>query len=500
MGRSVTTASPALLPETVRVRSEKLNREFRVFSEAGQLYQVESERRDGAVLFEAVHKLEYAIGSGENGISFAIRRGNYLFQAPLSYYANTRQWDMSPGFEDAGEGFGRPIHEACIVCHAGRPQAVANREGLYRDPPFAEAAIGCENCHGPGELHIAEKLRGVRAIPDTSIVNPARLPKRLAENICLQCHEAGDTRVLLPGKRQGDYRPGTPLIRTLAIFGLDSGSDRGDLLGHHGSMTSSRCFRASGGALSCLTCHNPHEQPSASAAPEYFRAKCLGCHKDQDCRLGLEVRRRQKTPDNCIGCHMPKRPVERISHSVLTNHRIPVRPDVAPAPSAGPSGLGVVNAYPGEPPLPVITLMAAYGELMARDPSLEARYFDLLQAATRSDPNDPLVLAALGRKALAVDAADAIRLLLKAEEKGAPGATTYLDLADAFARQGRYDEAVSVLERGLAAFPYSKAVRKYLALSYIRQKAYVKAKLTLEEFVRDFPEDSFMRGLLRQAQ
>jgi hypothetical protein len=287
------------------VRSEKWNREYRVFSDAGQLYQAESERRDGAVVFEVVHKLEYAIGSGENGISFAVRRGNHLFQAPLSFYAKTSQWDLSPGFEDAGEGFGRPIYEACIVCHAGRPQTIANREGLYRDPPFAEAAIGCENCHGPGELHVAERGRGVRALPDSSIVNPARLPARLAEDICMQCHQAGETRVLLPGKRSADFRPGTPLVRTLAIFGFAPASQPSDLLDHHASMKSSRCYRASSGALSCLTCHDPHEQPSKAEAPAYFRARCLSCHSDRDCRFDLASRRQQRPADNCTGCHMP---------------------------------------------------------------------------------------------------------------------------------------------------------------------------------------------------
>jgi hypothetical protein len=316
----------------------------------------------------------------------------------------------------------------------------------------------------------------------------------------MQCHQAGDTRVLLPGKQFADFRPGTPLVRTLAIFHLPAGEERGDLLDHHASMKSSRCYRASSGALSCLTCHDPHEQPSAAEALAYFRARCLSCHNDRDCRFDLASRRQQRPADNCIGCHMPKRSVERIAHAALTNHRIPARPGAGPAPPSEPPGLHLANSYPGEPALPPATVMAAYGELMARDPSLEPKYLEFLRAAARSVPDDPLVLAALGRRAMTEDPAKAVRLLMKAEEKGLPAAGSYIDLSEALDRQGRPAEAVSALERGLAAFPYSKTIRKHLALAYINRKAYAKAKTTLEDYVRDFPEDEFMRGLLGRAR
>lgn len=499
MGRSVVKVAALALPQEARVQSNKWKREYRVFAEGGELHQAESEQRAGATVFEAARKLEYAIGSGENGISFAVRRGNHLFQAPLSFYAKTRQWDLSPGFEETGEGFGRPIYEACIVCHSGRPQAIANREGLYRDPPFSELAIGCENCHGPGELHVSERARGLRAAPDTSIVNPARLPARLAEDICMQCHQAGDTRVLLPDRRYTDFRPGTPLIRTLAIFRLVPDPERGDLLDHHEAMKSSRCYRASSGALSCLTCHDPHEQPSAAAAPAYFRSRCLRCHDDRDCRLDPVSRWRQQPPDNCAGCHMAKRSVQGIAHAALTNHAIPGRPGAALESRPESPGLSLLNAYPGERDLPAVTLMAAYGELMARQPALASKYLEFLDAAARSAADDPLVLAALGRRAIEEDPEKAVRLLLRAEQKGAPGPATYTDLDEAFTRQGRAAEALSALERGLAEFPYSKVIRKRLALAYINRKLYDRAKKALQDYVREFPEDPFMRGLLAQA-
>ena len=175
MGRSMSLPGNQLPAGTEPIGIESLQREFRVFRKDGEIYQSESQPG----VFENAQKLAYAIGSGENGISFAVRRGPYLFQAPLSYYSRTASWNLSPGFERADEGFSRPIYDACIVCHSGRPQAVPGRDGLFDEPPFAELAIGCENCHGPGAAHIAAKSKG------RTIVNPARLSARLAEDICM---------------------------------------------------------------------------------------------------------------------------------------------------------------------------------------------------------------------------------------------------------------------------------------------------------------------------
>src|SRR6202022_3318339 len=101
----------------------------------------------------------------------------------LSLYSRTGDWDLSPGYEHADYGFNRPIPAACLVCHRGQPQPVADRNGAYRDPPFRELAIGCENCHGPGALHVGEMKQsspGARE-GNHSIVNPAKLPSWLLE-------------------------------------------------------------------------------------------------------------------------------------------------------------------------------------------------------------------------------------------------------------------------------------------------------------------------------
>ncbi|MDQ2901480.1 MAG: hypothetical protein M3Y07_17035, partial [Acidobacteriota bacterium] len=59
-------------------------------------------------------------------------------------------------------------------------------------------------------------------------------------------------------------------------------------------LSESLCFQKSVGALSCLTCHDPHESAQKKPAA-YYNAKCISCHAE-----GITER-----SSNCIDCHMP---------------------------------------------------------------------------------------------------------------------------------------------------------------------------------------------------
>ena len=126
-----------------------------------KVYQSEYGLDDqGKELFRHTEELAYVVGTGANGVTPIVRRDNYLFQAPVSYYTARKAWDLSPNYEEHDLGFSLPVTADCIGCHTGRTQPVKGREGLYEDPPVVEMAINCENCHGPGELHVNERLAG----------------------------------------------------------------------------------------------------------------------------------------------------------------------------------------------------------------------------------------------------------------------------------------------------------------------------------------------------
>ena len=77
--------------------------------------------------------------------------------------------------------------------------------------------------HGPGEIHNREMKAnppGAHPARDTSIVNPAKLSARLADDVCMNCHQGGHTRVLQPGKDYMDFRPGMSLDTVSASFKL----------------------------------------------------------------------------------------------------------------------------------------------------------------------------------------------------------------------------------------------------------------------------------------
>ena len=164
MGRSMSEITPSLLkrvPASASIFDPKLNRHFEIYARDGNLYQSEYQTAvDGKEVFRETQKLEWIIGSGANGSGAIVRRDDYLFEAPLSIYAKIDSWALSPGYELGDYGFNRPILPGCIACHSGQPRPVLDGNGRFQEPPFTELAIGCENCHGPGQSHVAAAQMG----------------------------------------------------------------------------------------------------------------------------------------------------------------------------------------------------------------------------------------------------------------------------------------------------------------------------------------------------
>jgi hypothetical protein len=520
MGRSMSL--PDHPDELARIRSRvtihdaKLNRYFETFRQDSDMFQSEYELApNGTEVFRNTQKIAYTIGSGANGVGYIVRQGAYLLEAPLSYYTTSKSWALSPGYELGDYGFSRTVAAGCMVCHSGLPQPAPGEYGRYNDPPFRELAIACESCHGPGELHVRERTKAapIAGTTDTSIVNPAKLSGWLADNICMNCHQAGDTRVLQPGKTYSDFRPGTPLDGTVAIFALPltrKSPPASPLLEHFSLMKLSNCFTSSGGRMSCLTCHDPHVQPRVNAAA-YYRQRCLSCHTEKSCPVPLRVRNRNSPAEDCAGCHMPRRSLTLISHAVLTDHRI-VRDRSEPYPEAafhqttpGLPDLVHVNAAPGsKEPVPPLTLFRAYGELLEAHPEFREAYNHLLDQLARTDPDNPAVLSALGSRSMSEGTRErkdaAMRYLSRAVQLGSNSVSDYQNFGSLLAEAGRTPEATTVVEMGIKLDPYDERLYKALAVLDISAHRYPQALAVMKKDLELFPEDDFMRSLIEKAQ
>jgi tetratricopeptide (TPR) repeat protein len=530
MGHSLTPITPEFLqtlppgsPETNSLFDAKSNHRFEVHAENDKLIQSEYETgASGQEVFRTTHELGWIIGTGEYGFGALLRRGDYLFQAPLSYYTRASRWDLSPGYQNEDYGFNRVIQPGCIYCHSGRPQIIAGRSGSYRDPPFTQTSVGCENCHGPGAAHVEAMRKGKipRNGPDPTIVNPAHLVGQLANDICMSCHQAGDARVLQPGKTYQDFRPGEPLERTVAIFEIPPTRENPpseDHVEHYYSMSLSMCFRATRNLsaekqLRCISCHDPHVEPTGAEAPVYFKSKCLACHTEASCTAPPAARQATTPSDNCVGCHMPLRNNRTISHASATNHRIvrtpdepfpdqtynqttAAMPDLIELNPAGERGAGAL-APPALIRLQAYALLKAEGKAQFVQPWVKT-----LAELEASNPENALVQASLGLRDLdAHKYGEAISHLEHSLQLEPLQPWVYVDLATAQDQSGKHAEAILSARKAVDLEPFNSSIRKTLIYQLIQDKQYDQVEAEMEKYLQIFPEDDRMREMLAIAK
>ena len=273
---------------------------------------------NGDTLHKRTESAAYIIGSGQHTNSHISNENGYLHQLPFTYYTQEGRLDLPPGFEGGfNTRFNRKIGLECMSCHNSLPKFVLGSENKFEEVPLG---ISCERCHGPGEIHVSEKMKGI--LVDTSkfidytIVNPGKLSPDLQFDLCSRCHLQGNT-VLEEDKSFFDFKPGMKLDDVMNVFLPRFKDDERFIMASHvDRLKMSQCFIKSNDELTCITCHNPHLSINATPKVVYKNA-CYSCHSD------LKEHENEQG-DDCVSCHMPKSGSTDIPHVTVTDHKIAI--------------------------------------------------------------------------------------------------------------------------------------------------------------------------------
>ena len=343
------------------IYDRELNLYYRPFWQNDSLYVKEFRLDAKDTVHQRIEKISFIVGSGQHTNSHMWLSNGYIYQAPFTFYAQKKIWDLPPGYEKgASSRFQRLIGLECMSCHNGYPSFVKGSENKFTAVPNG---IDCERCHGPGSLHVTEKQKGI--IVDTSkyidytIVNPGKLSVDLQFDLCQRCHLQGNT-ILKEGKSWYDFKPGQKLSETMLVFlpKYEGGEKDFIMASHADRLKQSKCFLESAkkadnnalkpykNALTCVTCHNPHVSVKAEGS-EPFIKKCQSCHDGSATEKAVcsESPAKQALKKNdCITCHMPLSGSIDIPHVAIHDHYIRKKPDMVMADQKTFKGLFCINS------------------------------------------------------------------------------------------------------------------------------------------------------------
>jgi photosynthetic reaction center cytochrome c subunit len=411
------------------------------------------------------YRIDYVIGSGNHASGYLFDLAGHLFQSPVAYYKSRHAYDLAPGYEGLpNPDFTRPITEGCLFCHAGSALHVPGTSNEYRSPAFSAEAITCERCHGSAEKHISDPRAG-------TIVNPAKLAPAARDSTCEQCHLLGVGRILNPGKKFSDFRPGEPLEDVFTTYvnvspaGTESAKFK--VISHVEQLARSTCARMSNGQLWCGTCHDPHAKPLEPV--QYYRSKCLSCHVEK-----FAASHPNKESD-CIGCHMPRRDAKDGGHTAFTDHRIQRHPETQQI-FAGDTDIAAWR----EPALDLQkrNLGMAYinAGIERNSPPFVIRGYRMLTEVQNQFSADSELFTSIGTALLLAkqpsEAEFAFDRALQLNPNSVPGET---NAASAHLQAGATKEAIAHLERAVALDPLHLPADAPLIALYKQQGNTAKA-------------------------
>ncbi len=323
MGRSMERLTPDNIieqfPQQQAVYDSSRNYHYEMVRKGDRFFQREfREDESGRVIHERLVEAQYIMGSGNNLRMYFHNENGMLYELPLTWYVHEKKWDMSPGYRDyINLRFSRFASKKCITCHNSYLKPVAVSENRYAEP-FA-LGIGCERCHGPGELHVRNKRDKLATADEDArtIVNPRKLSFERQLDVCRQCHLQGKAWALQPGKGWFDFRPGRLLASHRSVYyPKRTHKQVFEVADSAQRLAMSKCFTQSGGGMTCITCHDPHRSIK-TFSPQHYNDKCMTCHEAASLSRIDDNGSHARTGD-CITCHMNRTGTDKTLHGVST--------------------------------------------------------------------------------------------------------------------------------------------------------------------------------------
>jgi DmsE family decaheme c-type cytochrome len=240
--------------------------------------------------------------------------------------------------------------EMCAVCHEDIAKAFqkSRHQAIESDKRRGWEGRGCESCHGAGSVH-AESASA------EGIVNPAKLKPFEGITSCLACHK---NQMAATGRiASGHANDQVACSACHAVHpqpGMTLRERRKPQISEqcvtcHQTAKSAfarpHAHRVNEGAMSCVDCHNPHNQVATPAQRVAFGSEpsCLECHANL--RGPFVFEHAPMRVEGCGACH--------VGHG-SPNPKMLTRHEVANVCLECHAGIGVLsgrpNALGGPPP------------------------------------------------------------------------------------------------------------------------------------------------------
>jgi len=219
---------------------------------------------------------------GEDTQTYVLDYNGHSYESRVSYFPELDKLDITPGDETDHlnsilEALGREVfrreRQACFECHS--TGAVVDGD---LQPAHSTPGLQCVHCHRGADQHLRDVVSGkLESVPPKL----GRMTAEDISNFCGQCH-----------------RTFGEVVRRQA-YGLANARFQPYRLAR------SKCYDGSDPRISCLACHDPHQNVVTHNDASY-ETKCLACHSTAAARGKPTAKVCQVAKSGCIGCHMPK--------------------------------------------------------------------------------------------------------------------------------------------------------------------------------------------------